>query len=653
MKLQSPKLEKRVREAARDEMRLDSGLWKDYKRHRKWWLRRWLAGGNKFLVYIFFSWIFVLAAFRGHGIRAVLVGISLYATATTLFRGVNFRVNVLQGYDRVLFLHFPVSDREFLKHEWKKLIWSWTGAFFLFVLTYSIGALSTESLEQQLGNVALCAALQAVCGAALSLWVLGLFPKLKIVSSAVPIYVLTLACLWLPAPAVDFLWSSVMLVPGGWVSHYFAASRFVGSNTEAYFIVPAVAICLSLPFAFRIAQNSLSAELDLRTTDGNLEQVFPHSEETDGTTVHRAEPISPETPIQVSGENISERPNWESSGWIEKSVARWLTNQDKIVAEFMLAQQVGEWSKRWRTAALISLIGISVTLVAPLPPWILFLPMVASGLWGAPLFGGMWAGFHGAATFGGVIPTYALFPLGYVQISRVMFKANIVRILVWGPLLVAYAMALATRLGSGPRYGLLLGIEGLVLTLVLQPLMITAHFSAGTNDTRQTNRYTLAFFSLALLLLIPMIASVVGLFVAFCALSAIDRWRLLSKQGTIPTVPQRLTQTVIATVAGTREGWLSSALYIAGKLLEDDLLSESDRRGLSFSLDRLRTETAYSSWDTSDPRSINITNVRAACVRLAESLRKTGVIDDTVKLWINTAKDDPVPEVRYALGEPS
>lgn len=140
--------------------------------------------------------------------------------------------------------------------------------------------------------------------------------------------------------------------------------------------------------------------------------------------------------------------------------------------------------------------------------------------------------------------------------------------------------------------------------------------------------------------------------VVFYALSAVDRWRLLSKEGTIPTVPQRLTHTVIATVAGTQEGWLSSALYVAGKLLEDGLLNESDRRELSFSLDRLRTETAYSSWDTSDPRSINVTHVRAACVRLAESLRKAGIIDEAVTLWINTAKDDPIPEVRYALGEP-
>ncbi len=140
--------------------------------------------------------------------------------------------------------------------------------------------------------------------------------------------------------------------------------------------------------------------------------------------------------------------------------------------------------------------------------------MVAGGLWGAPLFGEIWPGFNGAATFGGVIPTYAVFPVGYGQISRVMFKANTIRILVWAPLLIAYATVLATRLGNGPSYGFLLGIDGTVLALTLQPVLITAHFSGGTNDTRQINRHTLAFFGLAIFLLIPTIASVVGLFVA-------------------------------------------------------------------------------------------------------------------------------------------
>ena len=514
MKLKSQALEKRVREVARDEMRLDKALWKDYKRHRKSWLRRKLEEGNKLLfVLLSLFWVLVFARVRGHEKETILVAIALYATATTLFRGLNFRLNVVGGYDRALFLHFPVSDNDFLKHEWKKFVRSWLGAFCVFLLAYWIVALRSDLVPENPGLVLLAAGLQTLCGASLSMWVPTFFPRLKIVASAIPIYFLTFICLWLPAPAIEFLWSSVLLVPAGWISHVFASSRDAASRAENLLIVPAAAICLTLPLALHIARKALSAELDRQTRAGSdqLEQMFGGAETPEEADT---EPISSQTPLQVAYEHISEGPSWEKAGWIEKLVARSLNAQERIVADFMLAQNVGDWSKRWRTAALISTVGVLVTALAPLPPLTLFLPMVAGGLWGAPLFGGIWPGFTGAATFGGVIPTYAVFPVGYVEISRVMFKANIVRILVWAPLLIAYATVLATRLGNGPRYGLVEGILGVALALALQPLMITAHFSAGTNDTRQINLHTLAFSGLAMVLLIPTIASVVGLFVA-------------------------------------------------------------------------------------------------------------------------------------------
>ena len=514
MKLKSPALEKRVREVARDEMRLDKALWKDYKRHRKSWLRRKLEAGNMLLSILPLFWVLIFAGVREHGKETILVAIALYATATSLFRGMNFRLNVVGGYDRALFLHFPVSDNDFLKYEWKKFVRSWLGAFCVFLLAYWIVALRSDLVPENLEQVLLAAVLQTLCGAALSMWVPTFFPRLKIVSSAIPIYFLTFFCLWLPAPAIEFLWSSVLLVPAGWISHFFASSGGAASRAEKLLIAPAAAICLTLPIALHIARKALSAELDRQTRDGSdkLEQMFAAAETPDEAAPDPMFP--PQAPLQVSYEHISERPSWETAGWIEKLVARSLNAKERIVADFMLAQNVGDWSKRWRTAALMSAVGVIVTALAPLPPWMWFLPMVAGGLWGAPLFGGIWPGFNGAPTFGGVIPTYAVFPVGYGEISRVMFKANAIRIFVWAPLLIAYATVLAARLGNGPRYGLVNGILGVALALALQPLMITAHFSAGTNDTRQTNLHTLAFFGLAIFLLVPAIASVVGLFVA-------------------------------------------------------------------------------------------------------------------------------------------
>jgi hypothetical protein len=96
----------------------------------------------------------------------------------------------------------------------------------------------------------------------------------------------------------------------------------------------------------------------------------------------------------------------------------------------------------------------------------------------------------------------------------VIFKTNTIRILAWSPLLLVYAMVLATRLGNRPEYGLLTGSEIVVLAILLQPVMVMAHFSSGSNDTAQVNRHTLAFLALSLLLLVPLIVAAVSLFVA-------------------------------------------------------------------------------------------------------------------------------------------
>ena len=139
---------------------------------------------------------------------------------------------------------------------------------------------------------------------------------------------------------------------------------------------------------------------------------------------------------------------------------------------------------------------------------------MAAGLWGAPLFGGIWPGFRGASTFEGVIPAYAVFPVGYGEISRIMLKANTIRILLWAPLFLLYAIVLATRLGESPQYGSEVGIGVVVLALFLQPVMVMAHFSSGSNDTKQINRYTVVLFGFCFILLVPLIAGTVGLFAA-------------------------------------------------------------------------------------------------------------------------------------------
>lgn len=134
-------------------------------------------------------------------------------------------------------------------------------------------------------------------------------------------------------------------------------------------------------------------------------------------------------------------------------------------------------------------------------------------------------------------------------------------------------------------------------------------------------------------------------------LKAIECWRIMLGLGVLGTFPEQLKQTVLTLVLGAGAPGLNSALYVATKLLSDGIWSDSDKFALASALERLHAETAYSSWSTEDPRTSTLTLVRARCVRLADGLRSAGVVNQVIARWIEEAKGDPLPEVRYSLDE--
>jgi hypothetical protein len=133
-------------------------------------------------------------------------------------------------------------------------------------------------------------------------------------------------------------------------------------------------------------------------------------------------------------------------------------------------------------------------------------------MWGAPLFGGFWWGFFGAPTAGYLTPAYAGFPLSYIEISKVMWKANAIRVLSWSPLALIYIIALAMKLGQSSGVGITLAVEVILLVLAVQPAMIAGHFSVGSNDTKQLNWQVFLFFMIALLLFVLLIVAAILLF---------------------------------------------------------------------------------------------------------------------------------------------
>ena len=197
--------------------------------------------------------------------------------------------------------------------------------------------------------------------------------------------------------------------------------------------------------------------------------------------------------------------NWAGNGCVERLSAQLLRPADKVVVEFMLADRLGVWTRRWRTAAMVSAGGIMATMLLPKLPGGLwpFVPIIIAAVIAAPLLGGSWPGFGSRFCAGHWVPIYSAVPVGYWEISRVVFKVNGVRLATWLPLLFAYALALGWRLIGQPLAGFALGTKAFGLIVALQPAILLAHFFKGTRACRS---YLEALcLSLCLLILIAAV----------------------------------------------------------------------------------------------------------------------------------------------------
>jgi hypothetical protein len=551
VKLSSPILERNLREQVRRELRASPMLWQDYRKHRtRWWKRNRSLRG--FFPSIYFVLLLFSVAARSGRPLALLAVIALYASATALFRCANFYTRALRGYDRIVLMTLPVLDDDYLRHESRALFQSWAGAFLVFMLLYGTYTVVYGSLWHALPALLVAAALQALSGFCLGTAVLAYWPKWNTARIFFPLYALMIVCLYLPQDGLQFLWSSTLITPAGWVAHGFAGLVGAVDSAERFWLIPAFVLSAAMPLALRRLRFQLLAQL-APTGDAVEEILAPYSDDGhDQIAIAESAETLPSFPENVPFPQLFERADWAQLGWIQRVVAFCLSNRQKIVAEFMLENDLATWSKKWRTATIITVIGTAATLAAPsFPSWIFFLPMVVAAAMVAPLAGGAWAGFKSTLTSGFVIPVYAGFPLGYAEVSRVMLKTNLIRTLTWAPLALVYAAALAHRVGYSFEYGSSIGLDIVLILMALQPVLVTAHFS-GTNDSKQTNWHTLLFFGGGLLLFAIMLAiaitmivfptflvhaaAIVGIFAI--SLAAWAGYKLLFERGRIDVLSQ-------------------------------------------------------------------------------------------------------------------
>ena len=132
---------------------------------------------------------------------------------------------------------------------------------------------------------------------------------------------------------------------------------------------------------------------------------------------------------------------------------------------------------------------------------------------------------------------------------------------------------------------------------------------------------------------------------------AISGWAKLVRDGTVPELPRSLIEQLMATLETCREIGLSAMLAAARTLLKDNFLLDEDFKRLLETLSMIRSEYRYENVDFDTMRAVSVSLVRAECVKLAAALKGCVADDGTLQGWIDDAKSDALPEVRFALSE--
>jgi hypothetical protein len=127
------------------------------------------------------------------------------------------------------------------------------------------------------------------------------------------------------------------------------------------------------------------------------------------------------------------------------------------------------------------------------------------------------------------------------------------------------------------------------------------------------------------------------------------KWAKLVKERLITELPRPLTEKVVDAIEAGHQPGLECLVKAAASLVADGFLTTEDMTRLTQALSEIDIDTQYTDTELESPLAVSISLIRAACTRLAGSLQSAVGEDATLRRWIEGAKVDPLPEVRFSL----
>lgn len=138
---------------------------------------------------------------------------------------------------------------------------------------------------------------------------------------------------------------------------------------------------------------------------------------------------------------------------------------------------------------------------------------------------------------------------------------------------------------------------------------------------------------------------------ASAAAFALVRWARLAEGGLEGGLPRALVERLVATIERRPQHGLSLMLDAMAQLVKMGMHNPTDLPPLLQALGDLRIETRYEAIEIDSEEAITVSLVRRECVGLALALQPLISDDGTLTGWLDDARADPLPEVRFRLDE--
>ncbi|MSR58770.1 MAG: hypothetical protein EXS05_14145 [Planctomycetaceae bacterium] len=482
------------------------------------------------LVFVMIPLVLIACVEDGRGADGVLAAAAVVSTAASLACAQLLVMRLRSGKAISVLSHLPARDSQIAGQiRLEPAAWS------IVVLYFSVFAYGYLAWKNQFGP----GGWSLVAGLAVGQWltslatgaILGVFlPRFPFGMTILVAAVVGVIYAQAGAPHIaDVLFAQYFVLPAGWMNAVLGLA-FLKNIQGAWCGAAVGTACIAGLF---VAMRHLALSYTIREvhfppdTEATATLAPPFHEARPGTGIRGFFRSSREamaavdeaqlTPEQAERQILTgaflEPTVWSRFQWQERIVDRLLTDRERAILELLAANRP-RWSESWWTLAFggAILTLISGVLVAPVGKLTLvyFAAVCGSFL----LFGGgRWRGFRTQDCAGALIPYFAVLPIGFDEISRLLLKVGLVRAACVFVLVLLFAVCGFRGQIVDPLVAVIVCAAFASLLVILQGWIIIFYLSLGMRFPDVRLR-TLAWHAA------PIVLIVVSTFIGFPMLVA-------------------------------------------------------------------------------------------------------------------------------------